>query len=279
MPNNMSKKIILIIGFVLSVTTWQLTTHSQEAQPSKHAKKCENGQCCVAYSEGMDALEADWSKNLKTLLDQERATSSMVDEAFESLRTYRCWAEYLCSSVLYSGLNSVENLRLVDGTFSSLTSDHIPQIPGCQDPEDIDLEDSWRTYIDLLKDIPILSEITNAFYNDKFSYLPQCTNSPNDPSGPAKAATNYTSCLDEVESRFVCDDEDSISECASKNLALVQITTALQKNSANQKGAALENKLLSILGKMQSMENHVAYLKVKLGILDQRYACSPPNCD
>jgi len=281
MPNNMSKKTIIIIGFILSVTGWQLTTHSQETAESVHTAACSNDQCCITYREGLDALELDWARNLELLKDQPRSTSSMVDEAFENLRTYRCWAEYVCSAVLYSGLNSFKTVIRVDGSSSGITSDHIATLPGCQPPEDIDLEAAWNDYIDIQKALPIFGDISEIYATSKFNFIPQCiTSSDNrEPRGIQRAAENYGSCLTEVESRFNCDEDDSANECASKKLSLIQVTTALQKNSANQKGAALENKLVSILSKLNGMESHLDYLKVKLSVLGQRYACAPPDCD
>jgi len=280
--HKMKKKItLIIIGLVIAATTWQIHSFSQVISPN--IDKCSvdvdgvkiPNQCCIAYNDGMDALEKNWSNNLEQLMKQEKSSSAMVDEAFENIRTYQCWLSYLCKAVLFSGTKSP---KTVEGT--GIRSVHVGTVPGCQDIEDISLGNEWNEYSDIQRSIPIYSAFYDLTVDNKFTFMPACmTDINNEQPNFSLAQRNFDQCMTEMNRRFACNDSDTGQDCVNRSLSLVQIEKALRENSADQKAKALENKMGSIMPKMHAMETHLDYLKQKISLLDQRYACYPKYCD
>jgi hypothetical protein len=280
------KKRILIITLSIALTTlglisWQTLTYSQET--SKHDDICDGNRCCVSYNEAMDALEIDWQNNLQQLIDQEKPTSKMVDDAYENLRTYRCWLEYVCEAVEYSGHAKIQSV--VD---TGITSQHIGKIQGCVAPQNLQFENEWNSFVQTLKKITVLGvPLTynpDDFYTNGLNFFPQCMTDRqhnNDNPKLAEVVRLKQKCMESVELRFGCPadaDQEEYERCLDQSTALAQMETVLKKSNAEQKSRALEDKFRSILPKMHTMETHAEYLKNKLMELDLRFECYAGNC-
>jgi hypothetical protein len=301
----MFKKLTLIIGIALILTGifgWQIHSFSQEPSdidelltglPNFNPNDCGVDECCLTYRAAMGYVEKTWSENLNNLTDQEKPASAMVDEAFENLRTYECWLEYICRAVDYSGYASPDTV--LDG---GLTSKEIGKIPGCQAPEDMGLVTGWDSFVNFLKeDWSILEviykpeqetatfdmEFADTFFNEnKIPFFPQCmsdmTNKNRTPDF-VTARENYENCIAVLDSKFACKgDEESLKDCTTKSVAFVQLENALKKSNADQKARVFENKLSDIITKMLTLEFHTEYFKTKLENLNNLYECYPPKC-
>jgi hypothetical protein len=292
--NKMLKKISIIgITIAIGILSWQLNTRSEFN--SQFTDKCtpDGGEfadsCCIAYNEAIFNLEEGWKNNLNNLKDQEKASSDITGDAYENLRTYNCWLEYVCKAVLYSGIADPLSTRTELGTVGTgITSTHLKEagigtVPGCQDPEDMGLDDSWNNFIDILNDIPIVGELfpDNLYATNKIDFIPHCmTDNRGKNTNPnlSRADANYEACKNELELRFGCKKDEESLVCDGPQLAIAQLEAALRKNHADQKARAIEKKLSSIIQKMLIMEEHIEYLKKKFTILDQRYRCHGANC-
>ncbi len=288
----MHKKILTIIGCVtvtIGVLGWKLNSFSEQGSP--YAKDCNYNACCIAYSEGMDTIKNAWNKNLSDMMNQEKPASEMVDEGFESLRTYQCQLEYTCRAVYYSGYGTPESAE------GGLTSAHLGVIPGCQAPEDLGVVDGWDTFVNFLKsDWEIFTTIfqgggvaeanvkipASLFTNNALPFIPQCMTDPTSKNRDKKvelAITLYEECMKLVDAQFGCkDSDDNIGECTGESIAFVKLENELRKNNARQKASIIENKLVSIVKKMKNMETHVLIMKEKLQALSNKCACYPLSC-
>ncbi|MCK5139651.1 MAG: hypothetical protein KAQ85_07410 [Thermodesulfovibrionia bacterium] len=268
-----------------------MTSFSQPE--NQFEKECGNNSCCIAYHTGFENIKTAWAKNQQQALDQEKATSEKIDDVFEGYNTYKCWAEYICRAVQFSGYSSPKNVE------GGLTKEHLGTIPGCQAPEDLTmpgewsnfenmLKDSWQFFVDTLNagdaNLEIDINLTPSIFTlDKISFIPHCMtdkeslNAHLQPSDFANAGGNYNNCMELFSSRFGCKEGEE--DCASPEIALVMVETALKKDNANQKTSTLENKLSSILQKMHSMQLQTEYLKTNIQKLDKLYTCSPDKCD
>jgi len=152
----MRRSIIFDLGFIglllIGMLSLSQITFAQDFDPAV-VSQCEgegNEACCIQYSSAIDAVEADWKANLRSLSDQQVPASHMVDDAYENLRTYNCWLEYTCRSVQYSGYAPIDTVLE-----SGLTKKHIGRIPGCQKPENLTLEDNYGNFVDQMKQVPV----------------------------------------------------------------------------------------------------------------------------
>lgn len=305
--NYMNKKTLLITGSIItalciSVLSWQLTTHSA-LEESRFIDVCSTGAvgekvintCCVAYQEGFQNIKDAWANNQIQALDQEKSTSEKINDVFEGYNTYKCWGEYLCRAVQFSGFNSPDSKA--DELFDGLSKKHIGTLPGCQDPEDLEFTATWNNFVTMLKDDwQFFVDTLNAgeanleidldlapslFTTSKVPFIPQCMadkgslNHNLNPFDYSKAGGNYSKCMDLFHSKFGCDETEN---CDSLEIALVTVETALRRDNANQKASALENKLSSIITKMHSMQQHTEYLKANVNKLNDLYECYPSKC-
>ncbi|MBU0577790.1 hypothetical protein KJ742_00110 [Patescibacteria group bacterium] len=253
------KKFIPIIGLALIITAiigWQTRSYSNDLPYP------EPTTCAQSYVNAFAVVKDYWENDvLGNLMDQQKPSSEMVDEAFESLRTYQCMLEYICRSVRFSGIGDPDS---AEG--GGLTSVHIGSIPGCQKPQNVGLPSTWEA----------------IYTTNKFPFFDQCMTDQtygNINPDVIKASENYQDCMNFVAEQFACgNNEESLQDCTDQSIAYVKLETALKNNSAEQKASALENKLSSIITKMLVMEAHVGYMKSKLQQLESRYACSPPEC-
>lgn len=285
----MKKKILItgitITALCISILGWKMTSYSQ--QDNKFYAECLGNSCCMAYNEGFDAIKNAWQNNMQQAIDQEKPTSDKIDDVFEGYNTYKCWAEYICGAVLFSGFGSP------DTALSGLTKKHIGTIPGCQDPEDLEMPDTWPGYVNTLKDeweFTVNSSdntsgviAPSVFTASSIPFIPQCMtdkeslNKNLQSSDYETAGYNYDECMAVFKSNFGCGDEE---DCESPEVALTIVETALKQDNADQKVSALENKLASIIQRMHSMQLQTEYLKNKIISLDSLYGdCYPAKCD
>jgi len=275
----MKRKIFLIIILFSLLTaglfTWQSRTYSK---PDAALQLCEENKlypsaCDKAYCRTMAILENAWTTNLASITEQEKPASSMVDDAFESFRTYQCWLDYICEIVTYSGTSLPEQAPK-----NGLTHDQITQLPGCQKIEDVGLPAGWEAFV---AGVERLMNKQNIFsQRNKFLPIPECY-VPTDTANPvAMIVSNYDSCRAEVDRRFGCgNSEESLKDCAKKSSAMLILETALKRAHADQKARVLEQKLASIITKMLLMENHAAYMTEKFFTLDTLHPCYAKHCD
>ena len=312
----MMKKTYLTIGSLIlcvgyGVLSWNLVaTHSQAPDPadSEYANFCssitpsdsavsgtEYTMCCIEYNEALGAITKDWQANLKQITGQERPASDMVEDAYESLRTYNCWMEYICSAVLYSGHAPIESAL---GT--GLKKKHLGVVPGCQAPDNLRMESDYNHFVQNLKDIPVLGVpievggdvadgVADTFEDftteNKINFFPSCmTDSLHDNTNPDlnQARQNYDSCRRVMELYFNdtnCPEDVDQAYCTPFSSAFVTLDDELKRANADQKARALESKLGIIAGKMSTMEEHVNYMHNFLTQLDARFKCYISQCD
>ena len=260
------------------ILSWDIVTHS--APPaSQYTSMCSTTttsasgapnstpqECCIDYHETLDAAKHDWEASLQQLMNQEKAASEMVDDGYESLRTYNCWVEYVCLAVQYSGHAPVESSL---GT--GLTSEHIGRVPGCQAPEDLKMEKEYNKYTATMTTSPI---------PNKINFFPRCMTDPDDNKHPyiTQAKAQYDDCKAALEINFGCPAGMDQAICEDTSTAFVTLENALKKRSADQKASALEKKLSTLVPKLQTMETHVGYLSNFLQQLDARFSCYAGKC-
>ena len=275
--------LLAFTGLVLTgIFVAQDKTYSQDLDPAI-AAQCGKSACCTQYSQAIKAAEEDWQKNLQNLIDQEKPASEMVDDAYENLRTYNCWLEYICRSVQYSGFGPIENV----GT--GLTTAHIGQAPGCQAPDELKMEAHYSSFVDELKNEPAFGTSGLNLSNDKINYFPSCmTDKNNENPVITKVNDNFEGCKKIIESKFGCSSDlpaEEFEACvqgaegSEKNwTSATLMETSLKKAHADQRATALEQKLGDIVGKLNTMDENVTYLSNFLSQLDQRLACLAFQC-
>jgi len=261
----MKKFFIPIIGLVtilISLLAWNELTLSVSDVPYPNPGAKENPSACVqVVANEMTLMRNGWQENLDTMLDQEKPTSEIVDEAFEGLRTYRCWLDYLCEAVLFSG--NADPLVMINQTTKEplqLTSEHVDKLPGCVAPETITIPGT------------------------NLHYLDQC-NAQGSDLAITLANKNYEACRRLVNMDF-SELEDSgslttnqLETFKNNSKAFIGLERALKVNNGEKKNRALQNKLTSILEKMLAMEGHMDLLKQHLFRLDAMLPCLATECD
>jgi len=294
----MLKKLLIITGLLITtgygVLSYAIIAHSMPPGPedSVHAEACkvqkksstqaskpEDAICCIDYNEAMDAAERDWDNSLQALIDQEIPASEMVEDGYETLRTYNCWLEYICRAVEFSGHAPIESAL---GT--GLTSAHLGKVSGCQKPENIKMEQEWDSFINQMKEVPIagivVDNVDDLYDSTKINFFPRCMTDSNNNASPdlTEVASNFTQCREDLELRFGCPPGVPDFLCQDQSNAFVKLETVLKKSHADQKASALERKLGSITNKLNAMEVHVGYLSNFLQQLDSRIACFAGKC-
>lgn len=297
----MKKSTVTILATLLCVSygvlSWDIVTHSEPPGPedSQYARLCSQtttsdnagpdtsyDMCCIDYNEAMEAAKKDWHSGLQALIDQEVAASKMVEDGYESLRTYNCWLEYICLSVQYSGHAPIESVL---GT--GITSEHIGSIPGCQDPENIRMETEYNNIMRSMEEIPIASlvpavaqHIDSVFEENKLNYFPRCQTDGNNNASPniTLAKSRYDACKNALELNFGCPPDVDQVFCPEFSNAFVTLESVLQKAHGDQKAAALERKLETVVTGLKAMEEHVNYFSRFLSELDARFSCYAGKC-
>ena len=302
----MKKIYITIVAIILCVTygvlSWDIVTHSEPPGPedSEFAESCSSkitsdnaaplttyDMCCIDFKEALNAVKLDWQENLQAITDQERPASEMVEDGYESLRTYNCWTEYICRAVQYSGFAPIES-----NLGTGLKEVHLGIVPGCQSPDNLRMGSQYNQLIESMKEIPIVgvpAAVTGDFvvkkYEDfitenKLNYFPRCQTDQknnNRNSNLIEAKNRYDACKREMEFNF-CPSDFEDASCIERANAFVTLETILKKAHGNQKASALEKKLGSIVPKLHIMETHVGYLSNFLEQLDARFSCYAGKC-
>ncbi|MBN2307227.1 hypothetical protein JXD20_04540 [Candidatus Peregrinibacteria bacterium] len=300
--------IMLCVGY--GVLSWEIMSYSDPPSPanSRFAQTCsittqsDEGApektydlCCIDYHEALEAVKVDWQNNLEQLTAQEKPASEMVDEAYESLRTYDCWMEYICRAVLYSGYAPLESSL---GT--GLKEEHLGIVPGCQAPDNLRLESEYNQFLESLSDVPLTGvyfrtvggAVAETFADikteNKINYFPRCQTDEDNNRNPllVKANSNFEACKRALELQFGCPEnpdpnnpEEAFCPNPKQSNAFAVVENKLKSTQAEQKSSALERKLASIITKMHGMESHVGYLSNYLQQLNNRFACYAAECD
>ena len=294
--------IILCVGY--GILSWDLITYSEAPDPETslgalackvinvkegHVPDEEYDMCCIDYNEAIYAATKDWEANLKRIAAQERPASEMVEDAYESLRTYNCWLEYICGAVQYSGHAPIESTLN-----TGLTEEQIGRVPGCQAPEDLRMESNYNELAQSMSDIPILgvvgAEVADGvadtfgdFYTEnKINFFPRCMTDElynNEFADLTQTQLNYNACKKVMELYFGCPEGIDKVFCTDFSNAFVTLEDELKRAQAGQKAAALESKLGTIVTKMSGMEEHVNYMQDFLDRLESRFKCYISECD
>ncbi len=257
----MHKKImpflVALIILAISIMPWQNASYSQSPIVLPNSKGID---CTSDYQNAFAALRQGWAKNMEALTGQEIPADKMVDDAMENLRTYRCWLEYVCEAVEYSGRG---NPKYTEKT--GLTSDQIAPFPGCQKPEDVGLPSGFEVFI---RNLASLGYDNVQLKYNKFSFMNGCMTSPNNANSTmetaAKAGQNYAACKADLEKE--------------KSGATMALEVQLKKTNAKQKSGVLEKKLADIVNKMHGMEDHAQYMAGKLFSVAQQFVCYAKRC-
>lgn len=253
----MNKKYILIpavLGIMAAGLIAASPLHSQGNVPYPEIKE-EKGRppvCDQAFINQMTLMRTAWEGNLELLTQQEIPASEMVDDAFEGVRTYRCWLEYLCRAVLYSGdANPGETGGLPLGTAQLGTA------PGCAAPEGLIIPGT------------------------ELAYIPSCATAP----AVDLPVANFNSCMNHVELQFgdpVRPDDESVKETI-KNLGnegtvYLLLEKKLRQVHAAQRARVVEQKLMDIVTKTQAMEGAAQRIKMMLFKLSDLLPCYLNEC-
>ncbi len=291
----MKRNFLIITGITLitlyGVLSWGIIVHSDPAGPDEsiYATLCANGDsydlCCIDYNEAMDAVERDWDSSMQALIEQEIPASEMVADAYESMRTYNCWLEYICRAVEFSGHAPIESVAPGEnGVSTGLTSAHLGTVPGCQKPEDMKMEKEWDSFINQMKDVPILGypieQLGDYYVSEKMNFFPRCMTDDHNNISPNLPiiAKNFSECKQALEFRFGCPPGVPDFLCLDESNAFTKVDNVLKKTHADQKASALERKLGDIVPELQNMEMHVNYMSNFLQQLNTRLACFAAKC-
>ncbi len=262
----MKKFIIPIISITILLTGiigWQKLTYSGTNIPYPDAYSANPGHmsCLHVVANEIMLMNNGWQENRQTMLDQEKPTSEIVDEAFESMRTYRCWLDYLCEGVLFSG--NADPLIMIDQTTKeplTFTWEHIDKLPGCTAPENVEIPGT------------------------KLKYLEQCHVGREQTI--ATIYGNYISCRKLVNLDFTELEESNkspskidLESFKQRSKAFIGLERDLKVDNGKKKNRALQNKLSSILNKMMAMESHMELLKQHLFKFDAMLPCLATKCD
>lgn len=210
--------------------------------------------CDQAVFNEIELMRSAWNDNLAALMKQEKPASRMVDEAFESMRTYRCWLDYLCEAVLFSGNADAAVLGN-----AKLTTVHIEPLPGCTSPDTIEIPGT------------------------QIKLIPQCKAGRENTLGITQ--TNYEACRKMTELEFfkpTTPDSAAVSNLKAfqnQSAAYVALERALKTKSAGQKSQILGTKLRDMVQKLQNMTSHMATLQELVKKFDDKLACLAPKTD
>ena len=264
----MKKILIPIIGIsviMISLISWQSISYSQTNLPYPNVgATAEPSVCLQSVANEMAIMRSAWDQNLRDMLNQEKACSAMVDEAFESMRTYRCWLDYLCETVFYSAQESPDRIRRIEeetGMPFQVTSEHITSLPGCVDPENVEIPGSQLKFLEECR-----------VYGHEWL---------------TAAQTNYDQCRRLVNRDFSVLDPTKEGSKSSKEVeafknqstAFIAVERSLRACGGEKKNSALQNKLSSIIDKMLAMEGHMELLKANILKFDALLPCYSEKCD
>lgn len=255
----MNKKFFIpLIGFVALIVLLSLSlpSYSQEGLPYSPIgpDKDKPAVCHQEFLNEMHVMRNAWEANIASITGQERPASEMVDEAFESTRTFRCWLEYLCRTVQYSGT--------ADPALPPrpILTPHVGRIPGCAKPENLQIPGT------------------------ELHVMENCRASASSTVTVPDVQNNFNACQRYVELNFGVPKAGTESAEMVKNLSdqsnvYIVLESVLKRVNGRQRARAVESKLIDILNRMQAMEGQVQYLKNFLNKLYALLPCTLAQCD
>lgn len=259
----MKKFLFLITSLaviLIAPISWKNVTFSQEGLPYPEIKpdSSPNGvtACTQSVANEIYIMRNDWTANLKDMLDQEKPTSELVDPAFDSMRTYRCWLDYLCKSVRIS--SAVKTMEASDAIASKIIKE-----AGCVDAEDVEIpstEIKFMPYCAAGEAGETLTNVENNYSQCRelvgyiFGEVPQ---------NPEKAKLS----------------QKDIEKMRGESTAFIMLEGLLRIKTAEKKSNAMQNKLTSIISKMHEMEAHVDLFKQHLTTFDLKLPCYADKCN
>lgn len=211
--------------------------------------------CKQSIENEMFIMKSAWVANLQSLMNQSKPTSQKVDEAYESLGTYRCWLSYVCQAVTFSG--SYDGANLKNG---QLTSEHIQPIAGCLPPEKL--------------------EIPNTF----IKHMPLCQIEASN-TRLADIQANVDVCQQLLQFQFykTSDSDPKASDTTKKvqqrSGAYIILERMLKTDNANQRGRTLAKKIDSISAQLLEMHSHMTLLREALHKFDSLIPCVINQCN
>ena len=256
------KKITLIIGIIIAILMAVFVCRKDSFSAEEEAPKT----CSASWEAIINSQQNDWNKNLKLLTEQEKPASEMVDEAFESMRTYKCWTEYTCKAVAYSTRYGPEATAR-----TGITSNHLEAmqyfggpVPTCADPEDLGLESGFATVMENLWSQFDNKDVIPVSYNN-LSYIPRCEFKNKDSLNLAK----------KISDRYQDCKEYAVQQQLN---AMSTLEMLIQDTGANQNADAVSNKMSSILLKMPTVEMNMEYVGKSLRQIDTELNCTIKKC-
>jgi len=261
----MKKLLPIVIIGLIAIPAVFLSFPSKTSSKTQLTYSNVGASCTQAWENGADALEEGWYSSLQNMVNQEKPTSQVVDDAYESLRTYRCWLQDLCKSVQWSGNQTVRNiLQQKQNTAKTLGSFALGNIPGCVDAEDVELPSTWADFQESIS--------KNPFYNPpaepgKFNMIPQCIN-----SSQTKTIDDFISGVAEYQA---CKKytEDSFSNRGVNILEDTLFTAAAEK-----KASAVESKIIDITKRLQGSQANAQLFKQDFIEFMNRLPCVLKSC-
>ena len=267
----MNKKIsISILGVAILLSSfllWRPSASTAEDLPYKPplVNMPNLSACAQSVANQIFLMRKGWQDNLKPMMDQEKPTSEITEDAFESLRTYRCWLDYLCETVLFSANQDDSKMAAYKG----------PNARPLEWTEIDRLSPHWFSWSGCT--FPGLVEIPTT----TLKYLPECNVGNVDTAGKTQA--NLDMCHRLIHQELAGVPEGSspqaIEAFKDASPAYIGLERTLRMKSADQSIRPMQEKLTEILLKMQGMENHMGFLKNQIESLDKRLPCYIKKCD
>jgi hypothetical protein len=253
-----NKKTFIIGTLILTTLAGGVLLRPQSSNSATVLTNEKPATCEAVMDNGFQALDKGWDQYVQNLLDQEKPVSSQVDDVFDSIRTYRCWMESFCKSIQVSASFPIQQ--------GSLSSDQLGTDPGCPDPEDMELPPIWSDFLATVKQGNSTFIAPNP---PGFAMIPQCR--ANEADRINAVSDLYGECLAKIEARFR-ESSKGTPEILTKLQALM-LGTATEK-----KTRALENKLIEVNQKLDSMFSRVVLLTQYIHEMFNRIPCTIKEC-
>jgi len=263
------KKIIfpiITLAIIAIFIIFKADTSSSEAIPYPKIEGNNPSQCLQSTANELVRMRNAWNNNLSSMLAQEKPTSDMVDEAYESMRTYRCWLEYLCQDILYSGNADKTKIEKEEAKGINIGI-YLKAMPGCMDAEDIQIPGTKLKFMPHCH-VDSTYDYKNTIIETQFQ---EC-------QALLKAEFADPNSTDSFQTVGTLNASD-IKKIKSQSSAFIGLESALKTKSAGQKSRILQEKLNSILNKMSGMEYAINILSGHISRFDQKMPCFISKCD
>jgi len=264
----MTKRILIpIIGITTLLITmigWQVSTYSKSPLPYPDPPTGDNpSQCLQSIANELVTMRNAWNVSKDLLKKQQKPASQKVDEALESMRTYRCWLDYLCQGVLFSGTANFVEMKDLESKGVPFGA-YLGTMPGCVSGDKVVIPGTKLKFLPYCNvPYPVIDRISQAE-----TYYRDCRN---------LVALEFTDPAVETDTYQL--PSDVINKIRNESSGMVAMESFLKNDSGEQKGMILQNKLQSILLKMQGLESHVDLLREYMERFDAKLSCVAPKCD